>query len=79
MTKRSKVYDDVAMVVIHDLGYISRSGFDCSRSCGVPMTECARIRALKVPWVMRCCTVRLTTKGSEIYVDAAMFVRHLEC
>ena len=42
MTKRSKIYDDAAMVVTHDLGYISRSDYDCSRSCRVHITECAR-------------------------------------
>ena len=42
MTKRSKVYDDAAMVVAHDLGHVSSSGFDCSRSCKVHMTECAQ-------------------------------------
>ena len=42
LTKRSKVYDDAAMVVAHDLGHVSSSGFDCSRSCKVHMTECAQ-------------------------------------
>ena len=42
LIKRSKVYDDAAMVVAHDLGHVSSSGFDCSRSCRVHMTECAQ-------------------------------------
>ena len=41
-TKRSKIYDHGAMVVTDDPGHVSRSDFDCRRSCRVHMIECAR-------------------------------------
>ena len=67
------------MVVAHDLGHVSSSGFDCSRSCRVHMTECAQNPSFEDVLCHEMLHCAFIDKRSEIDVDAAMFVCHLEC
>ena len=73
-TKMSEIYDHGAMVVVHDPGHVSRSDFDCRRSCRVHMIECARNPSSESALGHEMLQCALTTKRSKIYVDAAMVV-----
>ena len=62
INKKVEIYDDAPVVVTHALKHVLRSDFVCSWSCRVHIIECARIWALNVRCVMRCCNCVLTSK-----------------